>query len=149
MRTSDAAKDAMEHLKRLCVDIVPRPVGSETHRRAADYVAGVFAACGLQVELQPFPCPDWQHHGTRLELHGAALDAAANTYSPACDVLAPIAALGMLAELEHASLEGRSRSCTGSLLPMVRSHRRTIRSGVPSSIGGSCASSWTSDRPRF
>lgn len=50
MHMPDATMEAMEHLKHLCVDIGPRPVGSEMNRWAADYIAEVFAASGLEVE---------------------------------------------------------------------------------------------------
>lgn len=97
----------MQHLKHLCVEIGPRPVGSAANHAAADYVEAAFQAAGLEVERQEFPCPDWVEEDTLLEMDGQRLVAAANAFSPPCDVAAPAVALGTLAELEAADLAGR------------------------------------------
>jgi aminopeptidase YwaD len=61
----------------------------------------------MEVERQDFACPAWEHVATRLEIDGQVVDAAANAYSPPCDVRAPTVPLGTLADLEAADLEGR------------------------------------------
>ncbi len=48
---------AMSHLRRLCVEIGPRPIGSKGNQAAANYIQSVFEARGLDVEMQEFPCP--------------------------------------------------------------------------------------------
>ncbi|MFQ5793230.1 MAG: hypothetical protein ACE5JI_22390 [Acidobacteriota bacterium] len=80
---------AMKHLERLCGEIGPRPVGSKENLAAAEYIQSVFEASGLAVEVQEFPCPVWEGKETRLELGGDRLVAAANAFSPPCDVTAP------------------------------------------------------------
>ncbi len=115
MHMPDATMEAMEHLKHLCVDIGPRPVGSEMNRWATDYIAEVFAASGLEVERQSFGCPNWQHRQTHLDLDGTVLDAEANTFSPSCDVTAPTVALGTLTELELATVDKQVAILYGEL----------------------------------
>ncbi len=73
---------AMSHLRRFCVEIGPRPIGSKGNQAAANYIQSVFEACGLDVERQEFPCPAWEHKDTCLELDGERLTAAANAFSP-------------------------------------------------------------------
>ena len=59
-------KEAMAHVRQLCVDIGPRPTGSPGNRAAADYIKSVFRSAGLDVERQRFSCPDWDHEETVL-----------------------------------------------------------------------------------
>ncbi|MDY6877671.1 MAG: M28 family peptidase [Chloroflexota bacterium] len=106
---------AMRHLEHLCVEIGPRPVGSKENQAAADYIQRVFEANGLEVEVQEFPCPLWKDKETRLELGGERLIAAANAFSPPCDVTAPPVAVGTVAELEAAILSGRIGVLYGDL----------------------------------
>jgi aminopeptidase YwaD len=103
------------HLKRLCVEIGPRPIGSRGDHAAADHIQAVFRAAGLDVETQEFECPAWEHLGTHLALDGEQVDAAANAFSPPCDVSAPGVAVGTVAELEAADLEGRIGILYGDL----------------------------------
>lgn len=97
---------AMQHLEHLCAKIGPRPIGSKGNQAAASYIQSVFEASGLGVEVQEFSCPAWEHKGTRLELDGERLDAAANVFSPPCDVVAPAVTMGTVAELDVAELTG-------------------------------------------
>ena len=106
---------AMQHLKHLCVEIGPRPLGSAANHAAADYIWHAFQAAGLEVERQAFPCPDWVEEDTLLELDGQRLEAVANAFSPPCDLVAPAQAIGTLAELEAADLDGQIGILYGDL----------------------------------
>jgi aminopeptidase YwaD len=105
----------MQHLRHLCLEIGPRPVGSAANHAAASYVEEVFRDLGLEVERQAFSCPDWFEGDTILELAGRRLEAAANAFSPPCDVVAPAVSAGTLAELEAAELAGRIAILYGDL----------------------------------
>lgn len=100
------------HLTALCVEIGPRLSGTESDARAAAYIADHFRRCGAQVETQDFSCPSWEHESTELTLLGAGgpevIPAAAQTFSVAGDVTAPLAAVGTWQELDLApELEGK------------------------------------------
>jgi len=87
---TDIAKQAMAHVKRLCVEIGPRPVGSAGDHAGADLhrarVLGREVGCGeATVRL-----PTWEHEETTLELEGRRLEAVANWFSLPCDVTAAI-----------------------------------------------------------
>ncbi len=103
----DVEAELVKHLQHLCVEIGPRPVGSRANQAAADYIRQAFQDAGLQVEMQAFPCPVWEDRGTGLELDGQPLQAAANAFSPPCDVSGVPVAVGTLAELEATPLTGR------------------------------------------
>jgi aminopeptidase YwaD len=104
-----------QHLRHLCVEIGPRPSGSPGNARAAEYIEGVFRQAGLEVERLGYECPAWNEGNTWLECDGKTLPAAANAYSPPCDVTASTVALGTIAELEAAALEGRIGILYGDL----------------------------------
>jgi aminopeptidase YwaD len=112
---ADLQAELTTHLNRLCVEIGPRPIGSPGDRAAADYIQGIFRGAGLDVEAQKFDCPAWEHQTTRLTLDGEDLEAAANAFSPPCDVVAPSVAVGTVSELEAADLEGRIGILYGDL----------------------------------
>lgn len=111
----DLEAELTTHLNRLCVEIGPRPLGSPGDHAAADYIQGVFRGAGLDMEVQEFNCPAWEHQTTRLTLHGKVVEAAANAFSPPCDVSAPSVAVGTVSELEAADLEGRIGILYGDL----------------------------------
>jgi aminopeptidase YwaD len=104
--TTQFAEEVMEHLEHLCVEIGPRPLGSAGNQAAADYIARVFESKHLDVEIQELNCPIWEAAESHLLVDGEPLMAAANTFSPPCDVRAGIVTLGTVAELEAAELTG-------------------------------------------
>ena len=95
---------AFEHVEHLAVGIGNRPIGSTANRAASDYISEVFANYGLGLETQPIPCPDWSAEHTSLELDGEILEASANTFSPSCDISAPLIPICTPAQLESASI---------------------------------------------
>jgi aminopeptidase YwaD len=117
----------MQHVRHLSVDVGPRPVGSAANHAAAGYVEDVFRSAGLEVERQAFACPDWVAEDTLLELDGRRLAAAANAFSPSCDVTAPAVPVGTEAELEAADLAGRIGLLYGDL---TKGHGLSCRHGV-------------------
>ncbi len=106
---------AVRHLAYLAAELGPRMTGSPAHRAAGDAVAAAFRAAGLEVEELGFDCPDWRADDTVLMLDGEPLPAAANVYSPPCDVCAPTVAACTLAELEAADLTGKIAVLYGEL----------------------------------
>jgi len=115
VRMSDIAKEAMGHVRRLSVDIGPRPLGTPGNREAADYIESVLQDAGLSVERQWFPCTDWDEEETLLELDGCRLEGAANWFSPPCDVVGIPVPVGSLDELRRADLARRIGILYGDL----------------------------------
>jgi aminopeptidase YwaD len=110
-----SAQETLRHLERLACEIGSRTIGSSENHSAAEYIAGVFRSVGLSVEFQDFACPDWKAEFTSLESGGELLEAAANTFSPACDVTARTVAVGTLDELESADIHGQIPIFYGAL----------------------------------
>ncbi|MDY7078614.1 MAG: M28 family peptidase [Chloroflexota bacterium] len=112
---SDIETRLLNHLTHLCVEIGPRPSGSEENQAAADYIQCAFRAAGLDVEEQRWACPDWQYGETHLAMNGTRLEAVANAFSPPCDVVASAVAVSTVAELEAADLAGHIGILYGDL----------------------------------
>lgn len=97
----------MSYIKKICVEIGPRLIGSPANQAAADFMRETFRAAGLGVEEQPYACTAWEHTATLLKVGGVAIPAIANAFSLPCEVTAPLVALGSEAELEKANIAGR------------------------------------------
>jgi aminopeptidase YwaD len=100
------ADRALEHVKHLSVQIGSRPIGSPANLATADYINEVFSSCGLSMERQQIPCPEWVVEQTSLKLEGELLEASANIFSPSCDVSAATEPVCTPAELEAATISG-------------------------------------------
>lgn len=94
------------HVAFLSSKIGARPVGSRANQASADYIGSQLSSMGLSVTALPFHCPYWDHRSTQLSFGGKLLRAHANTYSPACDIIAPIYTASTLAELESVPATG-------------------------------------------
>ncbi len=79
----DSAR-ALEHNRKLAVDIGKRVAGTQGSQNAADYIANEFEKNGLQVTRQPFMFEGWEDRGTTVRLvspESVRLDATAIQYS--------------------------------------------------------------------
>ena len=100
------------HVKALCKGIGPRLSGTPAGERTVAYITRHFERCGVQVEVQDYPCPAWEHEATELVLLASdaseSLPAFAQTFSEACDVEAELAGVTRQDELDFApDLEGK------------------------------------------
>jgi aminopeptidase YwaD len=100
------------HARTLCEEIGPRLSGTPADERSVEYISGHFRRCGMEVEMQDYPCPAWDHEAAELTL--LATDAPetlmvfAQTFTEACDVEAELVGVSTRQELELApDLEGK------------------------------------------
>jgi hypothetical protein len=96
-----------EHLRKLCVEIGARPIGSPANQRAADYLSEVFHSLGLDVDEQAYACTGWDCQAAELVIGDEVQVVEANAFSPACRVVAPIVGAATLDELSAADLTGK------------------------------------------
>ncbi len=106
MNASWSAK-AETYLRRLCLDIPTRQVGSEGNRAATGLFADVVAACGFATEAPAFACLDWRQDGVDLAVGEDAFTAHASPYTLGCRVNAPLSAISTVEELAAAELADR------------------------------------------
>jgi hypothetical protein len=105
---SDAvSKKAGTYLRKLCVDIPSRRVGSRGNRAATDFFAETVAAFGFETESQVFDCIDWVPQGAQLSADGVPFQVRVSPYSLGCCVRAPLVAISTAEELEDAEVSDR------------------------------------------
>lgn len=109
------AHRAQQYMHYLCDELGARPSASPNHHAASEYIEKHFQSCGFKVESQEWDSPDWQELETILQVNGEILPAAANAFSPCCDVTAPLEVVRTMAELEKAEITGRIVILCGAL----------------------------------
>lgn len=98
---------AAAYLKKLCVEIPTRRVGSDGNRAATAFFSETAASFGWAVETPAFDCVDWMHDGADLTAGGASFAIFPSPYSLGCDVRAGLAVVSTVDELEAADLRGK------------------------------------------
>jgi len=63
-----SSQRALAHIQKLAVEIGSRPAGSDTEKRAAEYIRGELAADGYATSLQEFPITSITDEGTNLQV---------------------------------------------------------------------------------
>ena len=106
--TSMLLSDKAEaYLRRLCLDIPSRRVGSEGNRAATDFFASVVSYCGFETESPSFDCIDWTQDGAHLTVDGIPFKAFPSPYSLGCHIRAPFTVISTVEELEVAEISDR------------------------------------------
>ncbi|MGD8820303.1 MAG: M28 family peptidase [Anaerolineae bacterium] len=150
MKTSRLAGKADTYLRKLCLDIPHRRLGSQGNRQATDFFTQWIASLGLGVHRQEFDCLDWTHGTVRLAVDGEPFAVMISPYSLGCRVTAPLIVASALDELEALDAQDKILLLRGELAkeqlvpknyPFYGSerHQRIIHlleSGNPSAIIG-------------
>jgi aminopeptidase YwaD len=106
--TSDAMSEkAGRYLRRLCLEIPSRRVGSRGNRAATDFFSDTVATFGFVTESQVFDCIDWVPRGAQLALGGDAFEVSVSPYSLGCHVRAPYVIVSTVEELDQAEVSDR------------------------------------------
>ncbi len=100
MATSDLSDRAETYLRRLCLEVPHRRVGSSGNRASTEFFAEVVASYGFDTERAEFDCIDWTHGDVRLTVGGQAYEAFVSPYSLGCQVRAPLVVASTLEELQ-------------------------------------------------
>ncbi len=101
------SRSAETYLKKLCLELPGRVVGSQGNRMATEFFADVTASFGFQIQSSWFDCFDWHSERIQLTANGYSFKAFASPYTPGCRVEAPLAVVSTPAELETADLSGK------------------------------------------
>jgi len=107
MPTDPLLKLSRAALKRLCVEIPDRSVGSRGNRRAVRFFERQLDRLGWETERQEFTAVDWFDGRASLTAGGEPFTVQASPYSNGCQVEAPLAPVSSLDELEKAEISGQ------------------------------------------
>lgn len=100
MITHQLSTKAGAYLRKLCLEIPNRRVGSRGNQEATGFFAGVLASYEFAVESPQFDCMDWAQEGARLTVAGAAFEVQPSPYSLGCRARAPLVAASTLDQLQ-------------------------------------------------
>ena len=100
-------KSVTGHMEKLCQEIGPRATGSAGNKLAVDYAAEKFRLLGFDVQLQEFPCMNWQNDGAELFVDDQAVEVEAAEYAMPCDVSGELICVQTIQELQSADLTNR------------------------------------------
>lgn len=90
---------AKTYLKKLCLEIPTRRVGSNGNQTATDFFASIVSSFGFETESPSFDCIDWKQEGADLAAEGTKFEALVSPYSPNCQIKAPFIVLSTVEEL--------------------------------------------------
>ncbi len=98
---------AESYLRKLCVDIPSRRVGSEGNRAATDFFARTMSTFGFGTESPEFDCIDWSQEGARLAADRMSFEVFVSPYSVGCQVKAPLVVVSTVEDLEAIDVSGK------------------------------------------
>ncbi|MDD3049570.1 MAG: M28 family peptidase [Candidatus Cloacimonetes bacterium] len=95
------------YLKKMCVDITERCVGSEGNREATSFFAEKLKEFGWETETDRFEAIDWVEEGASLEYERIFFKVLPSPYSLGCNVTAEAIGVSTVKELELISAKGK------------------------------------------
>lgn len=107
MINSSLSKKAETYLKKFCLEIPTRRVGSKGNQAATDLFASIVATFGFETESQSFECIDWSQEGAHLSIEGIHYETIVSPYSLGCCVTAPFIIVSTIEELIAAEISDK------------------------------------------
>lgn len=107
MDTINLSETGEKYLRRLCLEIPTRRVGSEGNRKATDFWAEVVASFGFQIESPSFACIDWTQNGAQLTIGGEPFEVLVSPYSLGCRVAGLLTVVSTVEELEAINISNK------------------------------------------
>ena len=122
MESQTLSEKADAYLKRLCLEIESRRVGSAGNRAATDFFASAVGSFGFEVATPAFDCIDWIADGAECSVDGERFEVLTSPYSLGCQVRAALAIVSTVEELETAEVGDkvlllRGELTAGQLMP--------------------------------
>lgn len=107
MPTNLLTKKANAYLKKLCLEITTRRVGTKGNRTATDFFASIGSSFGFEIESPKFDCIDWTQEGAHLSVDGIHFDTHVSSYTLSCHVSAPFVIVSTVKELASAEISNK------------------------------------------
>ncbi|HZD55392.1 MAG TPA: hypothetical protein VE136_01615, partial [Anaerolineales bacterium] len=115
MKSNPMIEEAAQYLRKLCLEIPSRRVGSRGNQAATDFFERTIASFGFKTESPSFDCIDWTTEGAGLAANGGEFKIFASPYSLGCRTGAPLVVVSSLPELEVAEAAGKILLLQGDL----------------------------------
>lgn len=104
------------YLKKLCVDIQDRVVGSEGNRMSTDFFAETMQSIGYTPKIQEFDCISWTCDEVNLTAGNQKFDVFASPFSIPCNVNAELCHTATVAELETVDAKDKILFLSGEIV---------------------------------
>ncbi len=146
---NDMTRKSEEYLRKLCLDIDSRAVGSEGNLRATSFFRERMETLGWKTESTEFQAMDWEEDGAELQCDSREFEVFPSPYSLGCNLRAELIAAGKMADLEkqdaadkilllYGELAGEQIMPKNFIFYNPEAHRRIIelleRSGAPALV---------------
>ena len=105
MDTEQLHQKCLAYLKKLCVEIPERCVGSEGNRLATLFFEKEIASFGWETETQEFDAMDWENGGAQLRSGDADFEVFVSPYSLGCEAEAQLVSASSVEELAGLAVE--------------------------------------------
>jgi len=107
MDTEQLNQKGLAYLKKFCVEIPERCVGSAGNRVATRFFEQEIAAFGWETETREFDAMDWEDGGATLQCGEAGFEVLVSPYSLGCDVEAQLVPASNADDLAGLAMEGK------------------------------------------
>jgi aminopeptidase YwaD len=115
MNSNLMIEKAGQYLRRLCLEIPSRRVGSQGNQAATDFFERTIASFTFRTKSPSFDCIDWTSEGADLITDDSQFEASASPYSLGCKFGAPLVVASTLEQLEAAEADGKILLLQGDL----------------------------------
>jgi len=103
----EISQKCLSYMRKLCVEISDRSVGSEGNRNAARYYEQMISFLGWKTEIQEFKAMDWEDGGASLQAGEESFEVFVSPYSLGCAVETDLISISSIEELAQAELTGK------------------------------------------
>jgi aminopeptidase YwaD len=107
METKYIHQQCLAYLKKLCVEIPERCVGSDGNRTATRFFEMEIASFGWETETQEFDAMDWEEGGAHLLSGDADFEVFVSPYALGCNVEAQLVSASSVDELAGLAMDGK------------------------------------------
>ncbi len=104
---------SLAHMKKLCVDISERCVGSKGNRQATEYFKNTLSSFGWTTLSQEFSAVDWFDGGASLKVDNTDIEVLVSPYSLGFSGSAELVKASDISGLKKGISKIRYYSCTG------------------------------------
>ncbi len=111
----EMVREIERHLRKLVLEIGPRPTGSVNNQNAALYIAEELEKSQLSVEFQSFDCINWEPGGATFFLGGRKVAIKEADYTLPCRLEAAVNCIGSVEQLERSIIKGEIVFLFGNL----------------------------------
>ncbi len=98
---------SLDYLRKLCLEIPERNVGSEGNRMATRFFKKEVSSFGWDIDVQEFDAIDWENEGACLHTAEKKFEVLVSPYSLGCTVEAQLKSASKVEELEQLEMSGK------------------------------------------